>query len=91
MMSMVHDRNGKEVKVGSKVHVVEIHPTFIESLPEDEKSDVCSMVNEVFEVYEIDEYNQAWVEKWWDRGKGKSESHSLALSSADMELVEDVL
>ena len=41
MMNRAYDRNGKEVKVGSKVRVVVIDPTFIESLPDDETANVA--------------------------------------------------
>ncbi|GAB5415591.1 MAG: hypothetical protein Cons2KO_31940 [Congregibacter sp.] len=80
------DRNGKEVSVGSRVKVVEIDPEFLDTLPEDEKRDVASMLNEVFEVYDIDEYGQAWVEKWWHISEDESMSHSVALSSSEMEV-----
>ena len=85
---MLHDRNRNEVKEGSKVRVVMIDPKVIASLADDELSDVTSMLDEVFEVYEIDENNLAWVEKWWDCGESESKSHSLALSSAEIELAE---
>ncbi|WP_293265969.1 hypothetical protein [Neptunomonas sp.] len=81
------DINGNTVKVGSKVRVLHIDPKITEYLPEEEVTDLDSMLNEVLEVYEIDEYDCAWVEKWWDRGDGQTESHSLSLSSAEMELV----
>ncbi|MFL0807217.1 MAG: hypothetical protein K6L60_08015 [Oceanobacter sp.] len=84
---MVVDKNGKEIKVGSRVRVLKIDQSLLDILPEDEADDVKSMLNEVLEVYEIDEYDCAWVEKWWSRGDGRSESHSLSLSSAEMELV----
>jgi len=84
---MVCDIKGNKVKIGSKVKVIYIDPKITALLPENEVKDINSMLNEVFEVYEIDEYDGAWVEKWWRRGEGKSESHSLSLSSKDMELV----
>jgi len=59
---MLHDRNRNEVKEGSKVRVVMIDPKVIASLADDELSNVTSMLNEVFEVYELDENNLAWVE-----------------------------
>jgi len=39
-----------------------IDPKVIASLADDELSNVTSMLNEVFEVYELDENNLAWVE-----------------------------
>lgn len=86
MAAIPKDRNGKDVHVGSRVKIIAIDPRFLESLPNDEKEDVASMLNEVFEVYEIDEYGQSWVEKGWAEPGGDYRSHSLALSSSEMEL-----
>lgn len=83
------DKNGNEVKVGSLVRVLKIDQSLIAVLPDEELDDVKSMLNEVIEVHEIDEYDCAWVEKWWDRGNGETESHSLSLSSSEMELVSN--
>ena len=82
------DKNGNKVKVGARVRVIEINPSVTAKLSEEEARDINSMINEVFEVYEIDKYDCAWVEKWWNRGNGKTESHSLSLSSQEMELVK---
>jgi hypothetical protein len=87
---MVADKNGKEVKIGSKVKVLLIDPNITKHLPADEAHDIQSMLNDVLEVYEIDANERVWVEKWWNRGEGKTESHSLALSSSEMELIENV-
>lgn len=81
------DKHGNEVKVGSRVRVIEIDPGITANLSKEEARDISSMLNEVFEVYEIDEYGGAWVEKLWGRGEGQTESHSLSLSSSEMELV----
>ncbi len=86
--NMLLDRNGNEVKKGCKVRVVFIDPNVLAKLPKNDVSNVASMLNEVFEVYEVDEFNQAWVEKWWSHGQGSSESHSLGLTSSEIELVE---
>ena len=86
---MVRDRKGNKVQVGSKVKITYTDPKFLASLPENERKDVTSMLDEVLEVYEIDEYGQAWVEKEWDRGNGVYESHSLALLPSEMEIVKD--
>lgn len=82
------DRNGQAVKVGSRVKVLGIDSCALVGLSEKEALDVTSMRGEVFEVYEIDEHDSAWVEKWWDRADGGKECHSLPLSSSEMELVE---
>ncbi len=71
------------------VRVIKIDPSITANLPDDETRDVNSMLNEIFQIYKIDEYDCAWVEKWWDRGNGQTESHSLSLSSPEMELVSE--
>lgn len=86
---MLHDRNGKEVKEGPKIKVVMLDPRVLMSLGDGELSDLTSMLNEVFVVNEIDVNNLAWVEKWWKFGESESKSHSLGLSSPEIEVVED--
>lgn len=88
-MAKAFDINGREVLVGSKLRVLRIDKNTFERLSEQELNDVRSMLDEVFEVYEIDEYGCAWVEKWWDRGNGESECHCLSLDSESMRLVKD--
>ena len=85
----MHDFNGAQIFVGAKVNVLFIDQSIMNGLPPTEVNDINSMLGEIFEVYEIDEYCQAWVEKWWDLGEGKSYSHSLGLSSKELELVEN--
>ena len=87
-MRTIKDINANSVKVGSMVRVLHIDEEIIKSLPKEEIMDVNSMLHDVLEVYEIDEHGQAWVEKKWHRGEGQIESHSLGLSSNDMELVK---
>ena len=76
------------VVVGSRVRLVELSERFLNSLPPEEVEDVRSMIGEVFNVYEIDEYGSPWVEKIWNHGNNKINSHSLALDANEMELVE---
>ena len=85
---MTFDRNGNKVSVGSLVEVNKINSAFIATLPDDEASKVITMLNEVFEVYEIDDYDQAWVEKTWHMNASESDSHSIALKSGEMEIVQ---
>ena len=87
MLNTATDVNGKVVRVGSRVRVLKIPAGVTKNLSDKETRDVNSMLNDVLEVYEIDDYGCAREEKWWDRGEGKSESHSLSLSSVEMELV----
>ncbi len=86
-MKSIKDRNGNSVKVGMLVRVIHVDEALIKSLPEEEREDVRSMQNDVLEVYEIDKYGQAWVEKNWNRGNGQTESHSLGLYAHEVELV----
>ena len=82
------DINGEDVFVGSKVKVLSIDKGLLSTIPKDEIADVMSMVGEIFEVYEVSgEY--ASVEKWWSRGDGCSESHSIALAKHEMELMDN--
>lgn len=83
------DRHGRAVQLGAKVKLVALHGQLLQDLPAEEKSDVLSMIGEVFEIEEIDEYGQPWVRKSWpDEAEGRCHSHSIALESREMELVE---
>ena len=83
-----HDRHGRPVRVGTRVRVLEIAEALRDSLPPEEWPELQTMLGEVFEVYEIDEYGSAWVEKEWLTDDGDvSHSHSLALDSHEMEVV----
>lgn len=84
------DRHGREVSVGARVRVVSLSQSFLDSLPDDEKDDVRSMIGEVFEIHEIDKYGSAWVGKGWNSDDGESyRGHHVALDSAEMELVDE--
>ena len=63
---------------------------WFDELPPDEKADVSSMINEVFEIEEIDEYGMPWIRKSWPKEKaGECHSHSIALASHEMVLVDE--
>jgi len=84
------DKYGRSVVIGSRVRVLELSSNFLASLPPDEIEDVRSMIGEVFEVYEIDEYGSPWVEKIWNYpDNDQCSSHSLALATDEMELVDE--
>lgn len=84
----MHDFKGAQIYVGARVKVLSIDQSIMSELTESEVRDINSMLGEIFEVYEIDKYRQAWVEKWWHLGEGKSYSHSLGLSSNELEFIE---
>jgi hypothetical protein len=81
------DRNGNPVIVGTKVRVLKIEESLRRKLPADEVAQLDSMVGEVFEVFEIDEYGHPWVEKTWDAGDGHPFSHTILLEPDEMEVV----
>ena len=63
---------------------------WLQDLPAEEKDDVLSMIGEVFEIEEIDEYGHPWVRKSWpNEPEGKCHSHSIALEAQEMELVDE--
>jgi hypothetical protein len=87
MENETRDINGAVVRVGTRVRVLKISPSVLSQLPKSEADCVRSMEGETFEVYEIDEWGGAWVEKWWRTGDGTSSSHSLGLGPEQMEVV----
>jgi len=82
------DRNGDVVIVGTRVRLLSLSGQWLHDLPAEEKVDVLSMIGEIFEVEEIDEYGQPWIRKSWpNESEGKCHSHSIALEPYEMELV----
>jgi hypothetical protein len=80
------DRNGHAVAVGTRVRVVGVASSVLDRLEAPERERVLSMVGESFDVYEVDEWGGAWVEKWWNESDDKGSSHSLGLQPAEMEV-----
>ena len=90
MSTPPRDKTGKPVHVGSRVRLLSLSGNWLEELPHEEKQDVLSMIGEVFEVEEIDEYGHPWVRKSWpNEAEGKCHSHSIALEPQEMELVDE--
>ena len=84
------DRNGNEVQVGTRVRLLSLSRGWVDDLPRDEKDRVLSMIGEVFEVEEIDEYGQPWVRKSWpNEAECTCQSPSIALDPHEMEVVND--
>lgn len=80
------DRNGLAVATGTRVRVVGISSSVLDRLESAERERVLSMVGETFEVYEVDEWGGAWVEKWWHESDDEASSHSVGLSPSEMEV-----
>jgi hypothetical protein len=84
------DIHGKPVHVGDRVRVLSLSGKWLDNLASAEKNDVLSMIGEIFEVEEIDEYGQAWVRKLWpDEAEGTCLSHSVALKQDQIEVIAD--
>lgn len=83
------DKNGREVRVGTRVRIVSLSKSFLDSLPADEIEEVKSMIGEIFEVYEIDKHGAPWVGKGWSSPEeGKYHGHSIGLDPSEMEVVD---
>ena len=80
------DTTGAAVVVGTRVRVLAIRASVLAPLDEQERARVQSMLGEVFAVYEVDPWGQAWVEKWWQESEDTCASHSLALEPGEMEI-----
>ncbi|RYF27334.1 MAG: hypothetical protein EOO23_08005, partial [Comamonadaceae bacterium] len=79
----------RPVVVGTRVRVLSVPTSVLERVDLTERERVVSMVGETFEVYEVDSWGGAWVEKWWRESEDKSTSHSLGLRPTEMEIVAD--
>ena len=82
------DRTGNPVCVGARVRLIALSGKWLDELPENERQDVLSMVGDIFDVEEIDQYGHPWIRKSWpNEPEGTSYSHSIALEPQEMELV----
>jgi len=88
MDTEIQDVNGAPVRVGTRVRVLTISESVLSQLSESEADAARSMEGEVLEVYEIDEWGGAWVEKSWRADDGTLVSHSLGLGPEQMEVEE---
>jgi len=87
MDSEARDINGAAVRVGTRVRVLKISDSVLSQLPESEAQAARLMEGEVLEVYEIDEWGGAWVERTWRGDDGTPVSYSLGLGPEQMEVV----
>ncbi|QDH69707.1 hypothetical protein [Marilutibacter alkalisoli] len=86
---MTTDSVGQPVRIGTLVRVTDIHESIVAPLSQPERDRVLSMLGETFKVYEVDEWGQAWVEKWWHGGEDLADSHSLGLEPQQMLVVQN--
>jgi hypothetical protein len=87
---MAQDAYGRPVLQGTRVRLLSLSGEWFDNLPADEKADVLSMIVDVFEVTEIDEYGYPWIGKSWsDAAEGEWRGHSIALESHEMEVVDE--
>ncbi len=82
------DRHGRPVYQGTRVRVLEIAPSLQATLPANEWHELQEMLGQVLTVRQVDEWGQAWVEKWWYPADEESFCHSLRLDSHEMEVVD---
>lgn len=78
------DSAGQLVRVGTRVRITHIQDSTIAPLSQLERDRVLSMLGETFNVYEVDKWGQAWVEKWWHEDENLADSHSLGLEPQQM-------
>ena len=89
-MGLPKDKNGREVRVGSRVRLLELSGSWFDELPQDEIDDVRSMINGIFQVEEIDEHGVPWIRRsWLYEEEGKCHSHSIGVASHEMELIDE--
>ena len=90
MKSPPRDRSGNIVYVGARVRLLQLSGEWFDKLPPDEKQDVLSMIGEIFEIEEIDEYGHPWIRKSWpNEEEGTCNSHSIALEPNEMEVINE--
>ncbi|MDE2420745.1 MAG: hypothetical protein KGO49_06130 [Gammaproteobacteria bacterium] len=83
---MIVDCHGKSAFVGTRVKLLSINPDITRGLPEDEVSDLNSMINDVFEITEIRD-GRAFIEKIWELGNGSSNIHIIGVQPQDFEVI----
>ena len=73
-------------EVGGKVKVLSIDPSYLDSLPKDERCFVNSMVGDVLMVEKVEDGKYIYVSKSWD-AYGTHHYHSLCLLLSEVEKV----
>ena len=81
------DRFGRIVEIGDKVRLLAIRSSILDRLAGNERTDVSSMLGQILEVFDVYDDGLVWVNLWWNKGNGKTESHSIAVDTEAIELV----
>lgn len=88
---ITHDIHGLSIAKGCRVRIFRLLPETISVIPSDELDEVLTMVGEIFEVDDVDEYGQAWVYKNFRTDEDDDSvgyySHSLGLAPGEMERI----
>lgn len=79
--------HGKQASVGSKIKLLKIDEEIFDGLPDDEIDSINSMLNEEFEIENVDLDGYPWIEKWWQKEDCSSYSHSIRLNSRSFEIL----
>lgn len=88
-MSQPLDINGCQIELGTRARILSLSDQWLNDLPVEEKNAVMSMVSEIFEFEEIDQYSNPWVRRYWPyEAEGKCHSHLVALEQHEMEEVK---
>ena len=80
------DTNGRTVRIGSLVKIVDLQMELFDFLEPNEIEDIRSMIGETFPVEDISSTGLVTVTKCFNRGPGQHESHTLSLLQGQFEL-----
>ena len=75
-MEQPTDRNGKQLTIGARVRLLHLSGNWLDELPPEEAKDVNSMIGEVFEIEEIDEYGRCGLV---NRGQTRLKAHVIRI------------
>ena len=81
------DVDGHTVRLGDSVKIVDLDMCLFDALEPDEIEDVRSMIGSNLSVEQITASGYVYVTKWFDRGHGRHESHTLCVSPQQVALV----
>lgn len=82
------DMKGRTVHIGDLVRIVDLDMDLFDYLEPREVEDIRSMIGESFPVEEISTTGLVTVTKWFTRGPGQTESHTLSLLQGQFELAD---